>query len=129
MTWGLAQAGNRAGKTGRYLQWWENEPEQDAVTSVPQNLHDSICFFLDPASPSPPDPAALHSLWIFTAMPDQPSPHYILLGLASFPDPFPAHTGASPKAMQCILDVSRLCQPCTLYCTRHFGRAVKASAC
>jgi hypothetical protein len=31
MTWGLAQAGNRASKTKRYLQWWENKPEQNAV--------------------------------------------------------------------------------------------------
>ena len=40
MTWGLAQAGNRAGRTGRYLQWWENEPEWNAVTSdlqIPYN--------------------------------------------------------------------------------------------
>ena len=44
MTWGLAQAGNRAGRTGRYLQWWEREPEWDAVTSALQNPHDALSF-------------------------------------------------------------------------------------
>jgi len=44
MTWALVQAGNRASKTRRYLQWWENKPEQDAVTSELQNSHD--CTFL-----------------------------------------------------------------------------------
>ena len=36
VTWALAQAANRAGRTGRYLQRWETEPECDAVTSAPQ---------------------------------------------------------------------------------------------
>ena len=44
MTWALVQAGNRASKTRHYLQWWESKPEQDAVTSMLQNLHD--CTFL-----------------------------------------------------------------------------------
>ena len=44
MTWGLAQAGNRASKTGRYLQWWDSEPEQNVMTSELQNLHNSILF-------------------------------------------------------------------------------------
>jgi hypothetical protein len=33
----LAQAGNRASKTGRYLQWWENKSEWCAMTSVVRN--------------------------------------------------------------------------------------------
>ena len=45
MTWGLAQAGNRAGRTGRYLQWWESEPEWNAVTSALQNPYDAASFF------------------------------------------------------------------------------------
>jgi len=44
MNWGTAQAGNRASKTSRYLQWWENNPEQDAVSSALQNLHNSVCY-------------------------------------------------------------------------------------
>ena len=39
MTWGQAQAGNRASKTRPYLQWWVNNSEQDAATSALQNLH------------------------------------------------------------------------------------------
>ena len=46
MTWGLAQAGNRAGRTGRYLQWWEHGPEWNAVTPGLQNLHDSASFLV-----------------------------------------------------------------------------------
>ena len=34
MTRGSAQAGNRAGKTERYLQWLESRPEWHAVTSA-----------------------------------------------------------------------------------------------
>ena len=34
MTRGSAQAGNRAGKTARYLQWQEHRPEWLAVTSA-----------------------------------------------------------------------------------------------
>jgi len=44
MSWGLAQAGDRAGKTGRYLQWWENKPEWVAVTSGAGSWHDSTFF-------------------------------------------------------------------------------------
>jgi len=44
MTWGLVQAGNRASKTGRYLQWWENRPEWQAVTSTVRNSSHSIRF-------------------------------------------------------------------------------------
>ena len=32
MTRGPVQAGNRASKTGRYLQWWDTGPECTAVT-------------------------------------------------------------------------------------------------
>ena len=46
MTRKLAQAGNRASKTGPYLQWWVNKSEQDAVTSALQNLHHSTRFAL-----------------------------------------------------------------------------------
>ena len=38
-TWGTAEAGNRAGKTGRYLQWWDNGPECLAMTSGVCKVH------------------------------------------------------------------------------------------
>ena len=41
MMWGLTQAGNRAGKTARYLQWQENRPEWLAVTSAVDNWYHS----------------------------------------------------------------------------------------
>ena len=47
MTWGSAQAGDRASKTRRYLQWRGHKPEQDAVASALQNLHNSACFVGD----------------------------------------------------------------------------------
>ena len=34
MTWVSAWAGNRASKTGRYLQWWETTPEWHAVSPL-----------------------------------------------------------------------------------------------
>ena len=40
-TWGLAQAGNRAGKTGLYLQWWDCGAEQQALASAVQKLCNS----------------------------------------------------------------------------------------
>ena len=46
MTWGLAQAGNRAGRTGRYLHRWESEPEWNAVTSALRNPYDAASFLL-----------------------------------------------------------------------------------
>ena len=46
-SWGSAQAGNRASKTGRYLQWWDSVAEQSAVASAEQNLHHStLSIFL-----------------------------------------------------------------------------------
>ena len=30
MTWGMAEAGNRASKTGHYLQWLDTEAESDS---------------------------------------------------------------------------------------------------
>ena len=45
MTWGLAQAGNGTGRTGRYLHWWESEPEWNAATSALQNPYDAASFF------------------------------------------------------------------------------------
>ena len=35
----LAQAGNRAGKTGRYLQWRDSVAEQIVAAPVTQKLH------------------------------------------------------------------------------------------
>ena len=46
MTWGPAQAGNRASKTGRYLQWWDNEPEYNAVISAGCKVHHYIFSLL-----------------------------------------------------------------------------------
>ncbi len=45
MTRGSAQAGNRAGKTARYLQWQENRPEWLAVTSAVDNWHNSTFYW------------------------------------------------------------------------------------
>ena len=44
----LAQAGNRAGKTGRYLQWRDSVAEQIVAAPVTQKLHNYhlIIFFL-----------------------------------------------------------------------------------
>ena len=39
MTRGPVQAGNRASKTGRYLQWWDHGPECDAVISAECKVH------------------------------------------------------------------------------------------
>ena len=45
MTLASTQAGNRASKTWRYLQWQDSVPEQNAVASVQQNLrHSTFCF-------------------------------------------------------------------------------------
>jgi len=41
MTRASAQAGNRASKTGRYLQWWDTGPEWNAVTSAVCKVHHS----------------------------------------------------------------------------------------
>ncbi len=41
-TWESAQAGNRASKTRRYLQWWDSKPEQngsDLWAAEPAQLH------------------------------------------------------------------------------------------
>ena len=45
MTWESAQAGNRASKTRRDLQWWDTEPELHAVTSDVHKMRDPIFFF------------------------------------------------------------------------------------
>ena len=39
MAWKMAQAGSRASKTGRYLQWRGSRPEQGVMTPGLQNLH------------------------------------------------------------------------------------------
>ena len=44
MTQGSAQAGDRASKTGRHLQWWDSEPEQNATPAVLQNLRDTVLY-------------------------------------------------------------------------------------
>ena len=45
MTLASTQAGNRASKTRRYLQWQDSVPEQNAVASVQQNLrHSTFCI-------------------------------------------------------------------------------------
>ena len=41
MTRGPAQAGNRASRTGRYLQWWDTGPECNAVTPAVCKVRDS----------------------------------------------------------------------------------------
>ena len=46
MTWGSAQAGNRAGKTMRCLQWQESGPECLAVTAVVDKWSNSTCVLL-----------------------------------------------------------------------------------
>ena len=46
MTWELVQAGNRASKTRRYLQWWENKQEQDAVDLCVYRTHMTALFWL-----------------------------------------------------------------------------------
>ena len=52
-TWGTAEAGNRAGKTGRYLQWWDNGPECLAMTSgVCKVHHNTLLRRARPLSPA-----------------------------------------------------------------------------
>ena len=46
MIWETAQAGNRASKTGRCLQWWDSVAEQIAVASVQQKVHNYHLLFL-----------------------------------------------------------------------------------
>ena len=41
-----AQAGNRAGRTEHYLQWWENSPEWNAESSAADKQHDSGLGFV-----------------------------------------------------------------------------------
>ena len=48
MTRGPAQAGNRASKTGHYLQWWEHGAEWDAVTAAVGNCHNSTLLHFHP---------------------------------------------------------------------------------
>ena len=68
MTWGQAQAGNRASKTRPYLQWWVNKSEQDVRSSALQNLHHSARFFCrSPHHRGPPtNPAARGSCMPYT---------------------------------------------------------------
>ena len=46
MTWESVQAGNRASKTRRCLQWGDSRPEWHAMTSAVCNSHNSarLCF-------------------------------------------------------------------------------------
>ena len=55
MTRGPAQAGNRASRTGRYLQWWDTGPECNAVTPAVCKVHDST---LIPLASVPDGPCA-----------------------------------------------------------------------
>ena len=41
MSWGTAQAGDRASQTGHYGQWWDRDTEQLADSSDRHNLHHS----------------------------------------------------------------------------------------
>ena len=68
MTWGQAQAGNRASKTRPYLQWWVNKSEQDVRSSALQNLHHSARFFCrSPHHRGPPtNPAVKGSCMPYT---------------------------------------------------------------
>ena len=43
-TWGTAEAGNRASKTGRYLEWWDNGPECLAMTSGECKVHHNTLY-------------------------------------------------------------------------------------
>ena len=49
MSWVSAQAGNRASKTRHYLQWWDSNSEQDAMTSASQHTCNTAHFALTPA--------------------------------------------------------------------------------
>ena len=42
----MAQAGNRAGKTQCYLQWWDSGAECLAVTAAKCKVCDRVLFFL-----------------------------------------------------------------------------------
>ena len=41
MSWGTAQAGDRASQTGHYGQWWDRDAEQHTDASGRYNLHHS----------------------------------------------------------------------------------------
>ena len=43
MSWGTAQAGDRASQTGHYGQWWDRDAEQHTDASGRYNLHHSSC--------------------------------------------------------------------------------------
>ena len=70
MTWGQAQAGNRASKTRPYLQWWVNKSEQDVRSSALQNLHHSARFFvvLHTTGVPPTNPAVKGSCMVYTQL-------------------------------------------------------------
>ena len=46
MSWGTAQAGDRASQTGHYGQWWDRDAEQLVETSGRYNLHHSSFLLL-----------------------------------------------------------------------------------
>ena len=48
MTREPAQAGNRAGRTEHHLQWWDDSPEQLAVTPVADKQRNSGLFLAMP---------------------------------------------------------------------------------
>ena len=45
MSWGMAQAGDRASQTGHYRQWWDKVAECPAATSGENNLHHNTFSF------------------------------------------------------------------------------------
>ena len=45
-TWGQAQAGNRASRTGLYMQWRDTEAEWHKMTPAGQKPHHSSFFLL-----------------------------------------------------------------------------------
>ena len=80
MTWGMAEAGNRASKTGHYLQWLDTEAGCDASIPGEWKVHNKILFNdkLGPAtSPSASLPPPPFPRTPSTALPFHPShpPH------------------------------------------------------
>ena len=62
-TWGTAEAGNRASKTGRYLEWWDNGPECLAMTSGECKVHHNTLYgSLRVDRPQPPKSQAASPL-------------------------------------------------------------------
>ena len=65
-----AQAGNRASQTRHYLQWWDDGPECNAVTSAARKVHHYAFFVSFLCSAHPPR-------WHDRAARSQPTPHLL----------------------------------------------------